>query len=161
MAHTTSPWGYGDQSGFGFPSSLLGSDRVTVALAVAAAVAFVPLAVPGRRRTPEARMIWALLAVAVSTALLARAFSLISPVWETRYLGTVLAALLLLGAVACARSGILGVIVIVLTLAFVANSASFSPQYKSDMRDLAGELAGQLRPGDLVLVGAPEQSPLA
>jgi mannosyltransferase len=161
MAHTTSPWGYGDHAGFGFPSSLLGSDRVTVALAVATAVALLPLATSERRRTPEARMMWALLLLAVVAAALARVLSIVSPVWETRYLASVLAALLLVGAVACARSGVLGVVAIVLTLAFVANSASFAPQYKSDMRDVAGELAPYLRPGDVVLVAQPDQTPLA
>ncbi len=161
MGHTTSPWGYGNRAGFGFPSSLLGSDRVTVALAIAAAVGLPPLALRARRHTAQARMIGALLVLAAAAALLARIFSLVSPVWETRYLASILGALLLVGAVACARSGILGLIAILLTLAFVANSASFSPQYKSDMRDVAGELASYLRPGDVVVVGAPEQSPLA
>ncbi len=48
-----------------------------------------------------------------------------------------------------------------LTLAFAANAASFAPQYKSDMRDVAGELAPYLRSGDTVLVGSPDQSALA
>jgi uncharacterized membrane protein len=161
MAHTTSPWGYGDHPGFGFPSSLLGSDRVTVSLAIAAVVGLLPLAVTQRRRTPEARMIAALLVVALVAALLARLTSIVSPVWETRYLAAILAALLLTAAVACARSGVIGVVALVLTLAFVANTASFAPQYKSDMRDVAGELAPYLHPGDLVLVAEPDQTPLA
>jgi mannosyltransferase len=161
MANTTSPWGYGDRSGFGFPSTLLGSDRVTVALAVAVAVAVLPLAARENRRSRIARMAWALMTTAVSAAFLARITSIVSPVWETRYLASILAALLLLGAMACARSGILGVVALVLTLAFAANSASFTPQFKSDMRDVAGELAPYLHRGDLVLVGAPDQSALA
>jgi hypothetical protein len=161
IGHTTSPWGYGDRAGFGFPSSLLGSDRVTVSLTVAAVIGLAPLFVRSRRRTPEARSVGALIILAAVAALLARMFSFVSPVWETRYLGSVLAALLLLGAVAIARSGIIGVVALVLTLAFVANTASFAPQYKSDMRDVAGELAPYLNRGDLVVVGAPEQTPLA
>jgi mannosyltransferase len=161
MANTTSPWGYGDRSGFGFPSTLLGSDRVTVALAVAVAVAVLPLAARENRRSQIARMVWALLTLALTAALLARIVSIVSPVWEARYLASILAALLLLGALACARSGILGVVALVLTLAFAANSASFTPQFKSDMRDVAGELAPYLHRGDLVLVAAPDQSALA
>src|SRR5262249_20083978 len=38
---------------------------------------------------------------------------------------------------------------------------SYTPQYKSDMRDVAGELAPRLHAGDLVVVGQPEQVPLA
>ncbi len=95
-------------AGFGFPSSLLGSDRVTVSLAIALAVAALPLATRDRRRTSTARMLWSLMLIAVTAALLARIVSLVSPVWETRYLASILAALLILGALACARSGILG-----------------------------------------------------
>ena len=134
---------------------------MTVALAVALAVAALPLATRERRGTPLARKIWSLMLVALSAAFLARVVSLISPVWETRYLASILAALLLLGAVACARSGILGLLALVLTLAFAANAASFAPQYKSDMRDVAGELAPYLRPGDVVLLAQPDQSALA
>jgi len=73
-------------------------------------------------------------------------------------LAGLVAPLLLLAAFSSARAGIMGVVAIVLTIAFVADPASFSPQYKSDMRDVAGELAPYLRPGDLVVVAEPEQS---
>ncbi len=161
VGHATSPWGYGDHPGFGFPSSILGTDRVSVSLGVAFVVGLLPVLIRRRHRTPEALMIWILIILAVVSVLLARVFSVVSPVWETRYLATVVAALLLLGGLACARSGVVGVVVLVLTLAFVANPASFAPQHKSDMRDVAGELAPYLQPGDLVVAGAPEQSPLA
>lgn len=161
MTNTTSPWGYGDRAGFGFPSSLLGSDRVTVSLAVAMAVAVLPLITRERRGSTTARMVWALITLALTAAFLARIVSLVSPVWETRYLASILGALLLVGALACARSGIIGLVALLLTLAFAANAASFAPQYKSDLRDVAGELAPYLHAGDLVLVAAPEQSALA
>ncbi|HEX8975840.1 MAG TPA: glycosyltransferase family 39 protein [Solirubrobacteraceae bacterium] len=161
MGHTTSPWGYSDLAGFGFPSSLLGSDRVTVVLAVALAVAVLPLASREQRRTPLARMVWALMLLAVGAALVGRLVTIISPAWETRYLASILGALLLLGAVACARSGVLGVLVLVLTLAFAANAASFAPQHKSNLADIAGELSPELRAGDVVLVAQPDQTPLA
>lgn len=161
MGHTTSPWGYGDLAGFGFPSSLLGSDRVTVALAVALAVAALPLASRERRGSPLARMVWALMLIALGAALAARLVSIVSPAWETRYLASILAALLLLGAVACARSGALGLLALVLTLAFAANAASFAPQHKSDLADIAGELSPSLHAGDVVLIAQPDQTPLA
>ena len=44
---------------------------------------------------------------------------------------------------------------------FLANPASFTPKYKSDMRDVGGEMAPLVHPGDLVVVGQPEQVPLA
>ena len=42
-----------------------------------------------------------------------------------------------------------------------ANLSSYTPQYKSDMRDVGGEMAPLLHQGDLVVVGQPEQTPLA
>jgi hypothetical protein len=50
---------------------------------------------------------------------------------------------------------------VALTCAFLANPASFIPTYKSDMRDVAGELGPKLSAGDEVLVAQPEQTPLA
>ena len=50
---------------------------------------------------------------------------------------------------------------IALAVVFLANPKSFTPQYKSDMRDVAGEIGSRLHQGDLVLVGQPEQTTLA
>ena len=44
---------------------------------------------------------------------------------------------------------------------FVVHISSYTPQYKSDMRDVGGEMAPLLHPGDLVISGQPEQVPLA
>ena len=54
-----------------------------------------------------------------------------------------------------------GLLAIGLSVVFLANPASFTPQYKSDMRDVAGEVGPLLHRGDLVVVGQPEQTPLA
>ncbi len=161
MSHTTSPWHYADFTGATFPSDLLGSDRVVAALAISAALGLLPLLARRSRRTPEATMMWALIAVPVTVIVLARISSLISPTWVTRYFAPLVAPLLLLAAFSSARAGIMGLVAVGLSIVFVADPASFSPQYKSDMRDVAGELAPYLRPGDLVLVAEPEQSPLA
>jgi hypothetical protein len=161
MSHTTSPWGYADFVGATFPSDLLGGDRVAATLAIAAAVGLLPLLARRSWRTPEATVMWALIAVPITAIVLARISSLISPTWVTRYFAPLVAPLLLLAAFSSARAGIMGLIAVGLSIVFVADPASFSPQYKSDMRDVAGELAPYLRPGDLVLVAEPEQSPLA
>jgi hypothetical protein len=67
----------------------------------------------------------------------------------------------LLGALTSARARLVGVAAIVLCVAFLANPGSFAAAHKSDMRDVAGELVSLLHPGDLVVVGQPEQVPLA
>lgn len=161
IGHTTSPWGYADYVGATFPSDLLGSDRVAVALGVAAAVVMLPMLSKNTRRTREATVMWALIVLPIVAVVLARVTSLFAATWVTRYFAPLVAPLLLLAALCCARAGILGLIAIVLSIAFVANIASYSPKYKSDMRDVAGVLAPYMRHGDLVLVGEPEQAPLA
>ena len=49
----------------------------------------------------------------------------------------------------------------VLAVAFLANPSSYTPQYKSDMRDIGAEMTPYLHPGDQVVVGQPEETPLA
>src|SRR5213076_778567 len=56
---------------------------------------------------------------------------------------------------------VVGLVVIVLSIVFVAHISSYAPQYKSDMRDVGGEMSRLLHPGDLVISGQPEQTPLA
>jgi len=82
-------------------------------------------------------------------------------VWVARYFAPLLGALLLLATFLCARSGLVGLAVVLISCAFVANAASFVAPYKSDMSDISGELRHSLRPGDLVLSAQPEQTPLA
>ncbi len=161
IGHTTSPWGFADFIGATFPSNLLGGDRVVVALAISGAVGLLPLLAPDLRRTPEATAVWALVAVVFGAILVARLASLIAVTWVTRYFAPLVAPLLLLAAFTSARAGIMGLIALVVSLAFVVNVASFVPKYKSDMRDVAGEIAPYMRTGDVVLVGEPEQTPLA
>jgi hypothetical protein len=104
---------------------------------------------------------WTLIVLPVATLLLAWLASQITPAFVSRYFAPVLAALLLLGAWGAARSGVVGVVVIVLSIVFVVHISSYAPQYKSDMRDVGGEMAPLLHTGDLVISGQPEQLPLA
>jgi hypothetical protein len=97
----------------------------------------------------------------VATLLLAWLASQITPAFVSRYFAPVLAAIFLLAAWGCARAGIVGWVAIVLSIVFVAHISSYAPQYKSDMRDVGGEMAPLLHPGDLVISGQPEQVPLA
>ena len=97
----------------------------------------------------------------MATLLLAWLASQITPAFVSRYFAPVLGATLLLAAWGCARSGIVGLAAIILSVLFVVHLASYVPQYKSDMRDVAAEVAPYLHQGDLVISGQPEQVPLA
>ena len=55
----------------------------------------------------------------------------------------------------------LGLVAIALSIVFLANPTTYTPQYKSDMRDVAAEMSPLMRPGDDVVVGQPEETPLA
>jgi hypothetical protein len=73
----------------------------------------------------------------------------------------ILASILLLAAWGAARSGVVGLVAIALSVVFVAHVSSYTPQYKSDMQDISGEITPLLHPRDLVLSGQPDQLPLA
>ena len=84
-----------------------------------------------------------------------------NPAWVLRYLAAVLGPLLLIFAIAAARSGALGLIAIAMA---VASSFSFSANrdinIKSNVRNIGTEVNPRLKPGALVIVGQPEQLPL-
>jgi hypothetical protein len=104
---------------------------------------------------------WALMLLPIGTLAFGWVVSRFSPAWQYRYFAPILAALLLLAAWGLARAKGVGLIALALVVIFWANPASYTPQYKSDMRDVAAEMAPRLHPGDLVIVGQPEQVPLA
>jgi mannosyltransferase len=56
-----------------------------------------------------------------------------------------------------ARAGVAGPIALTLSVLFLVNPASYIPKYKSDLRDVGGEMAPLLHPGDLVISGQPDQ----
>jgi mannosyltransferase len=163
VAHTAAPWDSAPR--FGAPvqisRDLLGGDRITMALVLAAAIGLAPLFTRAHRRTREWTMLWTLIALPVATLGLAWLSSQVTPAWASRYFAPVLGSLLLLIAWGCARARVVGLAAVALSVVFLANPSSFTPQYKSDMRDVAGEIGPLLHRGDLVVVGQPEQTPLA
>lgn len=161
LAHATNPWHYSPLLGATIPSQLLGSERVDVTLLIAVLVSVAPLLAPERRRTPEATMFWTVIAIPAAALLLARVVGFFVPLWAWRYFAAIVGPMLLLGALATARARVVGVVAIVFCVAFLANPSSFAPSYKSDMKGVAAELGPLLRPGDLVVVSQPEQTPLA
>src|SRR5205807_7520364 len=109
----------------------------------------------------EARTIFVLLLLPIGTLAFGWIVSRFSPAWQYRYFAPILPAILLLGAFGLARARGIGLIALALVVIFWANPSSFTAKYKSDMRTVGGELARYMRPGDLVVVGQPEQGPLA
>ncbi len=161
ISHDTSPWHYGPIAGASVPSGITGGGRVDATLLVALLVGCVPMLVAARRRSAEAVAIWALIVLALLGIVLARLGLVAGPSWITRYLGVMVAPLLLLAALASARARVVGVVAIAITIAFCANPGSFAPGHKSDMQEVAGQLGPLLHRGDAVAVAQPEQTPLA
>ncbi|MFZ1997183.1 MAG: glycosyltransferase family 39 protein [Solirubrobacteraceae bacterium] len=161
IAHATNPWHYTPLMGATVPSQLLGSERVDVTLLICVVIAVAPLAARARRRTPEAAMFWALLTIPAVALAVGRIAGFFVPIWAWRYFAPIVAPLLLLGALSAARARIVGLAAIIFCVAFLANAGSFAPSFKSDMRDIAAEMTPFLHPGDLVVLGQPEQAPLA
>jgi hypothetical protein len=163
VAHTAAPWDTAPR--FGAPvqisRNLLGGDRITMALVLAAAIGLGPLFTRAHRRTREWVMMWTLIALPVTTLGLAWISSQITPAWAPRYFAPVLGGLLLLLAWGCARAQVLGLVAVGLAVFFLANPSSYTPQYKSDMRDVGAEMGPLMRPGDLVVAGQPEETPLS
>jgi mannosyltransferase len=161
--HTGSPWD--PTPNFGAPvqisRNLMGGDRATTALVLGAAIGLAALWAKSRRTSNDALAMWMLILLPIGTLAFGWIVSRFSPAWQYRYFAPILGALLLLAAFGLARAKGVGLIALALVVIFWANPKSYTPQYKSDMRDIAGELTPKLRQGDLVVVGQPEQAPLA
>jgi mannosyltransferase len=163
VAHTAAPWDSSPKLGAPVQISrdLLGGDRITMILVFSAIIGLAPLFTRKHRRTREWTTLWTLIALPVATLVLAWISSQLTPAWASRYFAPVLGSLLFLVAWGCARARILGIVAVALSLLYLHNPAVFSPQYKSDMRDVGAEVAPMMHPGDLVVVGQPEQTPLS
>jgi len=162
-AHTGAPWDHSPRFGAAVQVSrdLMGGDRVTVALVFATILGLIWFMQRGGRGTPRAAMMWSLIALPVATLALAWIASQIAPAWVSRYMAPLLGAMLLLAAFGCARAGVVGVLAVLASILFIVHVASYTPQYKSDMRDVGGEMTPLMHPGDLVISGQPEQLPLS
>jgi mannosyltransferase len=161
--HTGAPWATSPR--FGAPvliaNDLMGGWGVTAVLGLGAIAGLAPLLARRYRRTPDATLLWTLIVLPVATLAVAWLASQFNPAFVSRYFAPVLASMLLLAAWGCARSGIVGLLVIVFSVMFVLKVAPIVHPFKSDMRDVSGELSGQLHPGDLVVVAQPEEVSLA
>jgi hypothetical protein len=162
-SHTGAPWA--PTIKFGVPvllsRDLLGGDRLTVVLLFATIIGLAQFFTRRHRRTREGIVMWTLILLPLATLVIAWLVSQITPAFVARYMAPILASILLLAAWGAARSGVVGLVAIVLSVVFVVHISSYTPQYKSDMRDISGEVTPLLHPGDLVVSGQPDQLPLA
>ncbi len=162
-SHTGSPWD--SAPNFGVPvqisRNLMGGDRATVALFLAGAVGVAALLYRGRWRTKSSLVIWTLVLIPVGTLAFGWIVSHFSPAWAYRYFAPILGSLLLIAAAGMARAKGVGLLALLLVILFWANPSAFTPHNKSDMREVAAEMSPRLHRGDLVILGQPEQVPLA
>jgi mannosyltransferase len=156
-AHTGAPWSESPAvlSLLASPGRMLGR-YAQVALLLAAGAGLVRLA--ARPLSPAARAAACLLAIAVSTVVLAWISSQVSPAWANRYLAFGVAPLLLVAAAGLANAGRLGIAGVVVAAALGAGD--LPPDHKSNVRDVTAAIAPTLRPGDLVVSTQPEQVPV-
>jgi mannosyltransferase len=163
VAHTAAPWDNAPR--FGAPILLsrdvLGGDRITMVLLIPAAIGLAPLFTRAHRRTREWTTMWTLIALPAATLAVAWVESQANPAFVSRYFAPIIGSLLLLIAWGCARARLPGLVGVAVAVAFLANPTTYTPQYKSDMRDVAAEMSPMLAPHDEVIVGQPEQTPLA
>ncbi|MBV9366727.1 MAG: glycosyltransferase family 39 protein [Solirubrobacterales bacterium] len=161
--HTGAPWAPPPR--FGAPvllsRDLMGGDRITAALVLSGAIGLGALFTKRYRRTRDGTVMWSLILLAFATLLLAWLASQITPAFVSRYFAPILGAILLLAAWGAARAGIVGLVAIVLSLVFVVHLSSYAPRYKSDMRDISGEVTPLLQRDAVVFNAQPDSTPLA
>jgi uncharacterized membrane protein len=157
--HTGAPWDSAPR--FGAPvqlsRDLLGGDRITAVLVLGAGIGLAAYFTRKYRRTPEATAMFTMMTMVVATLALAWIASQVTPAWVSRYFAPILGPMLLLAALGLSRAGVAGPLAVVLSVLFLVNPASYIPKYKSDLRDVGGEMATLVHPGDLVISGQPDQ----
>jgi hypothetical protein len=161
--HTGAPWA--PTIRFGVPillsRDLLGSDRITVALLTATIIGLAPFFTKRYRRSRDGTVMWSMIVLIAGTLIVAWLASQITPAFVARYMAPLLAGILLLAAWGAARAGVVGLVCIALAVVFVVHPSSYAPQFKSDMRDISGEVTPLLHRGDVVLSAQPDSTPLA
>lgn len=164
-AHTAAPWGRAPR--FGAPvqisRDLLGGDRASIVMLLAGGFGLaVVLADKARgKRDRERLSVYALILMPLVTLGIAWVLSQITPAWASRYFAVALGPLLLLTALGFTRARGLGIAALAVLVVFWINPQPYVDGYKSSVRDIGAEAGSQLRRGDLVIVGQPEQTPLA
>jgi mannosyltransferase len=160
VQHTGAPWANapGLDDLFRVPGLLLGFGAQLALLLAAGAGAVALLDRTSGRLSPRGRALLVICGLFLATVLVAFAASQVSPAWATRYLAVALPPLLLVVAGGLAHAGRLGLVAaLVVAVIWAADGA---PAEKSNVRQVAEEIAPSLQPGDLVVSTQPEQIPV-
>jgi mannosyltransferase len=161
--HTGAPWA--NKPRFGVPIQIardvLGGYGPAVGLLLVGGFGLALILGARRAREDRERLsVFVLVAIPLVTIALAWLLSQLSPAWASRYFAAFVGPLLLLLALGLSRAGRLGIFALVVICAFWVKPTQYVDGYKSDVRDIGAEVGAQMRRGDLVLVGQPEQAPL-
>jgi mannosyltransferase len=158
--HTGAPWSNspGLDDLFRVPGLLLGTAAQLALLLAAGAGAVAVLDRASGRLSARGRALLVIGGLWLATVLVAFAASQVSPAWATRYLAVSLPPLLLVVAGGLAHAGRLGLVAALLVALIWAWDGA--PTEKSNVREIAEEIAPSLKPGDLVVSTQPEQIPV-
>ncbi len=169
-AHNGAPWSPRPvpREALSAVSEVLGDlhERVLVALVIAGGATV--FALVRRGRTPEGAATRAMGLIIAVTVALGWLSAQVSPAWATRYFSVFVAPILLLAALALARSGSPGILALVVILVIWTQPLAVvfglrQPVARDDKaadRAVADVVAPHLRPGDLVVAVQMEQVPL-
>jgi mannosyltransferase len=161
--HTAAPWNTSPR--FGAPvqiaQSVYGGATVASILVIGMLVGYAGFFRKAERASPKAKIALVLFSLIFFTLLLGWIASQITPAWNPRYFAPIVPAIMMLTAIGMSRAGVVGPLCLLVALIFLARPDVYAPQHKSDMQDIGGEMGPLMHPGDLVIVGQPEQTPLA
>jgi mannosyltransferase len=160
VQHTGAPWSNspGLDDLVRVPGLLLGAAAQLGLLLAGGAGAVTLLDRSSGRLSPRGRTLLVIGGLWFGTVVVAFAASQVSPAWATRYFAASLPPLLLVVAGGLAHAGRLGLVgALVVAVIWAADGA---PTDKSNVREIAEEIAPSLQPGDLVVSTQPEQIPV-
>ncbi len=161
--HTAAPWNTSPR--FGAPvqiaQSVYGGSTVAAILLIGMAVGYAGLFARAERASTQAKVALMLFTLVFFTLMFGWIASQITPAWNPRYFAPIIAAIMMLTAIGMSRAGVIGAVMLLVGLIFLARPSVYAPAHKSDMQDISGEMKSLLHKGDLVIVGQPEETPLA
>jgi mannosyltransferase len=155
--HTGAPWSRTPSLAklIAAPVALVSSDSAAMALLLAGGVGVAAIIRAGD--SPERKAVLATIVFGVAALVSAWISSQIEPAWANRYLGLLLGPLVLLAAAGMARAGRLGAVALALVLVIWVTHTG--PERKSNVEDVAAQIAPTLEPGDIVIATQPDQIP--